>query len=97
MARKISISTKAAVFSRFAKPNFTFAAIQRDFNLTFYAVKDLFEEFKAEYQSPGKVRGLFAKTEAYYTEEEMLKGLPEYKATNNHLITPINPNWKLWK
>lgn len=38
------------------------------------------------------------KNEPYYeTEEQMLQGLPEYTATNRHLITPINKNWKLWQ
>jgi len=36
------------------------------------------------------------KTEPYYETEEGMLSLPKYEATNRHLITPINPDWKLF-
>jgi len=35
------------------------------------------------------------KDEPYQTEEQALKGLPTYTATNHRLITPIRKDWQL--
>lgn len=39
---------------------------------------------------------LGAKTDPYYDNEDEIGVLPEYKANNRHLMTPIRSDWQLF-
>ena len=77
----------------------SYAQIARKHNVSYNVVnllvRSVFIELK-RMESHGEKCVLGGKTEAYYTEEEMLAPLPTYTAIHRDKITPINPDWKLY-
>ena len=71
-------------------------------NVVNLLICELIEEKRSNYivdipKNENQLRIEFGtKTEPYYETEEGMLSLPKYEATNRHLITPINPDWKLF-
>jgi len=65
------------------------------YNVVNLLVRLVFKQLK-EKELHGAKCVIGCKTEAYYTEEEMLAPLPTYTAIHRDKITPINPDWKLY-
>lgn len=73
-----------------------FHGIARKHQVNYSSVNKIYHELKLEkFIDPEKVHGEMSKTDAYFTEEEMLSS-PFYNATNREKITPIRKDWKLY-
>ena len=64
------------------------------YNVVNLLVRSVFIELKRK-ESQGERCVIGSKTEAYYTEDEMLAPLPTYTAIHRDKITPIRKDWSL--
>jgi hypothetical protein len=64
------------------------------YNVVNLLVRLVFKQLK-EKELHGAKCVIGGKTEAYYTEEEMLAPLPTYTAIHRDKITPIRKDWQL--
>jgi hypothetical protein len=96
MARPIPDAVKSAIRLAISECKDDFHAIARLHGVHYGSVSKIYHQLKAN-KWDAKPKLYFSnKNEAYQTEEEMLKGIPQYTCKNKHLITPIREDWKLY-